>query len=85
MKKEFIAKLWTLWNTTNIFDDMEEFSAMAEALMAERNVRFENETTREWFYETINNSPKMPIREFIVAGTMALDFSQCLIHNVELG
>jgi len=82
MKKAFITKLWTLWNTPNVFDNVEEYAAMAEGLMTERGIRFENDDVKEWFYETINSPSTKNIREFTVAGMMALDFSQC-IHNVE--
>lgn len=74
-KKSFIKKLWTIFRTDDTHDDIEEYAAIAEALMEHNNVRFE-EDTREWFFDTINTEAAAnDFSNFLATAVVALDFT----------
>lgn len=74
-KKTFIKKLWTIFRTDDTHEDIEEYAAIVDALMAHYNVRFEDDT-REWFFDTINTEAAANnFNDFLATALVALDFT----------
>ena len=74
-KKLFIKKLWTIFRTDDTHDDIEEYAAIVDALMAHNSVRFEDDT-REWFFDTINSEAAANnFNDFLATAVVALDFT----------
>jgi hypothetical protein len=80
-KKAFIKKLWTIFRTEDTHDDIQEYAAIAEALMEHNSVRFEDHA-REWFYETINTvAAANNFNDFLATALVALDFTHAMQHT----
>lgn len=89
-RKDVIKKIWMLFRTEGVHDDIREFAAMTEALLAEYHIFFEkagkfneaelapyNDDVREWFYETVNTlSMADNFRDFYTVAQAAFDFSR---------
>lgn len=90
-QREIIKKLWNLFRCDGTHDDIREYAAMAEALMAEYGIRWEkfenvgipqryDGDVKEWFYDEINTVAMADnFCDFFATATAAMDFSRS--HN----